>query len=447
MRSMQGAWGASGGIDFVYRRRQGVAMRSFLLLLLLLCPFCPRLLAQPPSPYGVHSHVTRADEYEFTDEEFRLMQEAKIEWLRTGFVWRAIMAPDGSFDYTKHDSVVEKAEAAGIRILGLLHGAPEWAEPIHLHHEPWLRFVRSTVARYRDGVSAWQIWNEPNIEKFWKDPDPDHYAALLRETHRVIEEEVPGATVVFGATSQADWPFIERVLQLAPDSFDVMAVHPYGYDNPRVPEVYIPGTLAELRSLMSRHGSGNRPVWFTEWGWPTHEGRRGVTEREQAEFIVRAHLMAFAAGLERGFWYELQATERKSDHNEDHFGILHRDLSAKPAFNALATLIRLRPAGSEPLDRPYHKNLCYYPGWVRPDGVTVHAIYDVYGRWAKTRPQGIRFEGEFVEARGLFGNRLDLKADTEQGRITVPTPLRSPVYLIGPENIELFDVPATGEAP
>ena len=36
---------------------------------------------------------------------------------------------------------------------------------------------------------------------------------------------------MFGGNSQFDWNFMNRVLELAPNSFDIMSVHPYGYQN------------------------------------------------------------------------------------------------------------------------------------------------------------------------------------------------------------------------
>ncbi len=383
-----------------------------------------------PSPYGVHSHVTRNDEHRFTAGEFALMKKAGIRWLRTGFVWAAIMKKDGRFVYDNHDAVVAAAEKHDISIMGLLHGAPRWAKPIHEHHEPWLRFVEKTVKRYAGRVPAWQVWNEPNIPGFWENPDPDHYAALLKPTYKLITSIDPKAKVVFGGNSQFDWNFMDRVLQLAPDAFDVMAVHPYGYALTKAPEAYIPGTIAEIRVLMKARGIADRPIWFTEWGWPTHTARGGLSDGDQANHIVRAHVLALAAGLERGFWYELQATEKKPEDQEHHFGILHFDLKPKPAFRALETLIRMRPPGSKPLDGPYHRRLFYYPGWTTPDGKTVYAFWDVYGRWAKQRKEPVTYAGDPPKAFDMFGRPVKIAIDEEKRTAILRPAWGRPRYLV-----------------
>jgi hypothetical protein len=408
-------------------------MSSILRSAVFIAPFLAALpisAQDDASPYGVHSHVTRNDEHRFTEGEFDLMKQAGIKWLRTGFVWAAIMKKNGTFVYDNHDKVVAEAEKRGIRIMGLLHGAAGWAKPIHEHHAEWLQFVEKTVTRYKGRVPAWQVWNEPNIKGFWENPNPDHYAALLKPTYRKIKSVDPEARVVFGGNSQFDWNFMNRVLELAPDAFDIMAVHPYGYSLTKAPEAYIPGTVAEIRALMKIHGIKDRPIWFTEWGWPTHKGRSGLAEWDQANHIVRAHVLALTAGLERGFWYEFQATEKKDEDQEHHFGILHFDLKPKPAFKALETLIRMRPAGSRTLEGPYRQRLFYYPGWTTPDNKIVYAFWDSYGRWAKQRRQIVKYAGEVPKAYDLYGHPLELEVDPTKKTAVLLPEWGKPRYLV-----------------
>jgi hypothetical protein len=283
-------------------------MQRFLCTALLVTlGACPSFAAtrEPAdvSPYGIHSHVTRGDEHPFLAGEIERMQEAGIRWLRTGFVWAGIERREGQWDFERCDAVVDACQAAGIRIMGLLHGTPRWARPTIEHLGAWRRFVRTTVTRYKGRVPAWQVWNEPNLDGFWKNPNPHHYATLLKATYAEIKEADPDATVVWGATSRIEWTFLEPALADADGKFDVMAIHPYGYGDPRAPEVYIPDALDEVRTLLARHGAAGRPVWFTEWGWPTHTGRRGMPDGWQARYLARAYLVAMRAGMARGFWY------------------------------------------------------------------------------------------------------------------------------------------------
>ena len=404
-------------------------LSALLMLALPLAAF-----AQDNSPYGVHSHVARGDEYPFLAGEMDLMQQAGIGWLRTGFVWSQIEGSSGERDYRLADDVVAQAAEHGIRIMGLLHGAPERALPIVEHLDGWLEFVRTTVERYKGRVPAWQIWNEPNLDQFWKDPNPEHYAALLKATYPAIKSIDPDATVVWGATSMLDWNFLEPALTSAGDVFDVMAIHPYGYEDPRAPAAYIPDALDELRGLLRRHGLGDKPIWFTEWGWPTHTGQRGISDRQQGQYIARAHIVALHAGLARSFWYEFQERAVADEINEDAFGILEFDLKPKPAYKAYATLIAVRPPGSVPVAGTWKTGLVYHPAWTRPDGVVVHAVWDIWGRWKSPRKVPVRIDGTIQEAKDYLGVPMELEMDAE-GRTLLPLDWGSPLYIVGPTRI------------
>ena len=111
-------------------------------------------------------------------------------------------------------------------------------------------------------------------------------------------------------------------------------------------------------------------------------GQRGNSEAKQAKMVPRANLIALRLGVERVFWYELQAPESDDLDPESHFGIVHRDLSPKPAFLAYETLTAQRPAGSVNLDRPWKSDdgALYYPQWTRPDGRAAGAV------WAYQKP-------------------------------------------------------------
>lgn len=386
------------------------------------------------SPYGVHAHLTRQDEHSFTQDELKLYQQAHIGWLRTGFVWASLERKDGQWDFERCDDVVEQCNRAGVQIMGLLHGAPQWAEPVVDNLDHWRDFVRTTVTRYKGRVPAWQIWNEPNLKQFWKNPNPEHYAALLKVSYDEIKKIDPDALVVWGATSQLDWPFLKTALPLSNGKFDVMAVHPYGYGDPRAPEAYIADCIADLNKLLRITGVGERPIWFTEWGWPSHRGQRGMSDRQQGQYIARAYITALQAGLQRGFWYEFQERAEADEVNEDAFGMVEYNLKPKPAYHSYRTLVKARPPGSTIIGQPAKDGLIYYPAWKRPDGTTVHAVWVVWNRWAKPRMTPVRFKGELKESFDYLGKPMKLETD-DSGRTILPLDWGSPLYLVGPEKI------------
>ena len=388
---------------------------------------------QPLSPYGVCAHLPRGDEYPTARRELRLMREAGIGWARADFSWSGVLRkPGGEWDFKHLDDVVRWAEAEGVRILPILDYDTPWARPAHEHLDQWLEFVGQVVGRYKDRIRYWEVWNEPNLEQFWHDkPSAENYVKLLRATYKRIKQIDPKLVVLLGGTAGIPWGYLEGVYKAgARESFDVMNVHPYRY--PRSPEeAPLFEDLLRLRRMMSEQGDAQKPVWITEIGWPTHQGRRGVSPERQAEMLARAYLLSLQAGVEVVFWYEFQAMENKPDYNEDHFGIVHRDLRPKPAYTALKTLAGVRPAGSKKLDRPWRAGDVFCPAWQRPDGQTAWALW----RPGKPEDRTLRVKGEVRQAVGHLGEPLTLK---RQGQQLTVRPGEGPLYLVGPEELEVL---------
>ena len=73
----------------------------------------------------------------------------------------------------------------------------------------------------------------------------------------------------------------------------------------------------------------------------TVENERGAfTEAEQASRLKRAAALAFACSVEKFFVYEFMAPEDDPVYRESHYGIVHPDLTPKPAFEAYRDFIR-----------------------------------------------------------------------------------------------------------
>jgi hypothetical protein len=98
-------------------------------------------------------------------------------------------------------------------------------------------------------------------------------------------------------------------------------------------------------------------MYFTETGYhnasASTTGQPPVSEEAAAVYLPRALAAAFGAGVRRTFVYEL--VDEKPDpallDPEQHFGLLRNDLSRKPAFDAIKTMVkavRSSPGESSP---------------------------------------------------------------------------------------------------
>ena len=125
------------------------------------------------------------------------------------------------------------------------------------------------------------------------------------------------------------------------------------------------------------------------------------SERQQALYLVRSILVAFAEGVDKFYAYELRATESDPYYSESHFGIVHRNLAPKPAYSAYATLTDRRPAGSVPEPGPWRDEArkLYFPQWTRPDGTPAGAVWTT----GEKRTLELSFDTDDVAFMDAFG--------------------------------------------
>lgn len=136
----------------------------------------------------------------------------------------------------------------------------------------------------------------------------------------------------------ADWATIHPYAAGNPyaDQFAYGGIQHY-YDSADFPSVALdryPVTLETYRPPF-----GDLPVAATEAGWSTW--RLGPSEAAQAAYVPRLFLECWRLGLARCYSYELldEKADPSGDDREAHFGLLRHDLSPKPAYTALASLM------------------------------------------------------------------------------------------------------------
>lgn len=101
-------------------------------------------------------------------------------------------------------------------------------------------------------------------------------------------------------------------------------------------------------------------------------------EMEQARRVARIYLISFAYGVDKVFWYNFRSYEKDPYYTEDNFGIVHSDLTPKPAYYAYKTMTTLCPSGST---RPVLEvsGDIYKAHWTRPDGKVIWAVWNPKG--------------------------------------------------------------------
>jgi hypothetical protein len=407
----------------------------------------------PASPPAVGVHTIRAD-----DDLLQLAHDGGFTWLVQLLEWREIEPVPGEYFWEYPDWLVRATEYYGLDLVLRLDHAPQWAAPLDI--SAYTAFVGRVAARYRDRVSAYVIWNEPNLALEWagQPPNPARYVQFLCGAQEAIRAADPQALVVsagLAPTNHSDDSALDdrRYLQSMYDAgaaacFDVLATHPYGF-------AYRPGDpygahdelniarLADLRAIMIENGDGHKPVWATELGWttdPVGAERQWlrVSEQEQSRYLVGAveQIGREWPWLERIAVWNVSVGLPPGDERRG-YSILAADGSPKPAYRALAEILE-KPAGRDSASQNATGQTeiladdvvvrlsdvdTFYPHWARPHCGTVPCRQwrgQFYLRDPGPGPWRIRMEIMQVEEPGnlcwINGHLLEPSAIPLRGR-------------------------------
>ncbi len=282
--------------------------------------------------------------------EWDRMAGSGVEAVRTAFYWN-LLQPTGpeTFDFAVKDQLVLAAAKRGLGVLPVVHGTPAWAalNPGDAGSPPrdpadFGRLLTALVARYgpngslwaehpevvKQPIRAWQIWNEPNLTRYWNvAPWAPSYAALLKVAHRTLNAADPGSKTIMAGLPNESW----KALQLLYDAgvrgnFDVVALHPYTGKPKNVIRI-----VKIIRRVMERNKGRSLPIWLTELSWPAGVGKAeqvgdfSTTDSGQARRL-KLGMRLIAEGrkryrLDRVYWYTWLSTEGITASAFDYSGL------------------------------------------------------------------------------------------------------------------------------
>ncbi|WP_246240528.1 cellulase family glycosylhydrolase [Mycolicibacterium madagascariense] len=290
------------------------------------------------------------------ERTLRAAHDAGVWAVRVDVDWSHVEAERGRQDWSRVDRVVHAVRALGMCAHGLLAYAPAWAadpaeRPVGSYFAPrpetFATFARATATRYRDEVSVWEIWNEPNTIRFFKPrPDAATYGALLAAAHDAIKAVSPDLTVVSGGLAPAEdngsdiapTTFLKGLYRAGANRyFDAFGIHPYTY--PALPNDLSTSSwntalrLRDMHDTMVDGGDPLKRVWITECGAPTGTAKVAVSDAVQADSIrIMLRAARDVAWLGPAFVYSLRDSGTDVSDPEQNFGILRHDLSPKPSY-------------------------------------------------------------------------------------------------------------------
>jgi hypothetical protein len=368
-----------------------------------------------------------------------LAQKAGFRFVRADMLWRQVER-NGTYRFFAYDRLLSALEARGMSALWIL----DYGHPQHGGDPPrssddvaaFARYAAAAAAHFKGRPVRYEIWNEPDTERFWPpSPKPAEYRSLLREAATAIRRSDPDARVASGGVSRIDLPFLEGVLVEgaaagAAAQVSAVSVHPYRRAGPETLAAELPLLLGLVTRALGEHVE----VWDTEWGYASYDyfsknlsgdGHSAAGRKRQAVLASREALTVWALNLPLAVWYDLRDDGEEARNPEHNYGLLDSGGASKPAMAALSELARV--AGS----RKFAGMLEDVPDGVhamRLDG----AAERVFVLWNEQPDAAITVRlplASFVAATNLAGEPLKLRPDRHANGELALSETEGPIYI------------------
>ncbi|HBM91448.1 MAG TPA: hypothetical protein DD400_06215 [Rhodospirillaceae bacterium] len=294
-------------------------------------------------------------------EDLERIHAAGFGFVRFAIGWTEIEKELGHYDWQQTDALVARVRRAGLKmVVPLLGGHPSYggfvpAPPNNVDHDlvrvrapmtpeaiqAYARFTAQVVLRYGSKDIVWEIWNEPDLARFWPPKaDVQHFSVLAEAACKTMRSVVPDAFIVGPSLGRIPDPqddvgsaFFESFLSSGASAcMDAITVHPYRHGDEEPEAVF--KDYRRLFPLMIKHRV-SKPLLNTEWGYTGTQ----VSEEKRADYALRTRLIDVMWGVPLSIWYEWKDSRPDPEDDEGHFGLVYADGKAKPAFKWIERLL------------------------------------------------------------------------------------------------------------
>lgn len=268
------------------------------LLLVVVAVFAQFASASPPRPYLYGCGVVWGNWLGLPVEEAKAFDRVQMDAIRAAggtnvganFAWIDIEPRPGEFHWDYVDHQVTEASKRGLEIFAYTGLTPDWALPPEAPKTPGIgyrfppdekyiaqfeAFFTQLARRYKGKVKYYEFWNEPNgcswINEGCSNGDmAATYAPWLIRWYRAMKAGDPDSVLAVGgldyhAGVKEGWRWLEDLYASgAGNSFDAVALHPYG-------EPLHWQAIEDTYAVLARHGQGHKKLWLNEYGWNTRD--------------------------------------------------------------------------------------------------------------------------------------------------------------------------------
>lgn len=240
-------------------------------------------------------------------------------------------------------------------------------------------------------VPVWEFGVEENLGHGDGCCSPPQLALLGRKLSAVKEAQAAAnashAMIAYQIANLDLAPYKALLQSKAAASIDVLAPHPYAWPDFPTPEIWHDKWIAEIKKLIaaSPFANQNMKIMYTEVGAPVAgvdaPGDRPQSLMENAQYLVKLHVLAYNAGVERVYWYHENDNCADPGNAECNFGLIASNGARRPAYLAYETLVScLRNKSIKPIFRSLPSGVRTYEfrgktgscivAWTFVDGVT-----------------------------------------------------------------------------
>jgi hypothetical protein len=335
--------------------------------------------------------------------DYQKMHDTKVRTMRISVNWKQVEPQPGDFHWGNAvDNRVAALAQNGITPLMSIYGAPQWATGSTNQAVPplkgsalqaWKTFLKTAVKRYKKGgvfwrdspnlperpVNSWQIWNEPNLAKYFAKPGnafpadpvpnaPKAYAKFVKASDKAVGGADKHAKVILAglsgnAKSRSTDPhkFIKKFLKVkkVTKHFNAAALHPYASSINDYKS-----RVSKFRKALNKGGAKKKPIWLTEVGWGSasngqrlNKGIAGQSKLLRKSFAVTLKKRK-TWKIARLFWFDWRDPAPGGPPGCSFCpsaGLLRHDGTAKPAYNNFKRYAKKQGTGGHHHHHHHHR--------------------------------------------------------------------------------------------
>jgi hypothetical protein len=345
-------------------RRRVLGIIGFVTIFLIGMPILqPTLIAQANSTQEKASTMINGVMcHELNAEQAATLAENGVNWVSDDI--------DFNQSASNWNTAYTLAQQNHLQVLGIVD---QWTMNFNRTFSitDWENAVTEAVTTYGNGISAWEIWNEPCFSSNYFgvfNGTAAQYVELMSTAYPIIKSAYPNATVLgLGGlplytstegpanTTLVQYPsgykwvdysenFTQTVVNLGGMNYcDAIALHAYPYG--KYAAKYAGN--AYVSSLKNYIKTTGKDVWITETGQysePYNGIAYGIaySPQEQANYLSSSYALLKSQHVKAYFWYELNdnnVANNLYDSSTTSFGLYDFYSNPKPALGKYFSLV------------------------------------------------------------------------------------------------------------